>query len=420
VVVCGERLLSPPAECRPLRVLLLHNYYRFGGGEDIVVQRERDLLVAHGHDVRLYSVSNKSVGTTWQMFMTAWQAPYSMGARRRVAIEIEHFRPDVVHVHNFFPLLTPSVYGACRAARVPVVQTLHNFRLTCLNALLFRDGHVCEDCLGRLVPWPGILHACYQKNPAASGMVAAMLTLHRLLGTWSKLVDVYVAPTDFVRKKLIEGGLPAEKIVVKPHFVEPDPGPGPGPGDYALFVGRLTLEKGINTVLTACERFGGRLPLKIVGEGPEEHRVRAAVQRIPGVEWLGKQSSEGVQALMKDAMILLFPSAWYETFGLVIAEAYAAGVPVIAGDHGSMAGLVEEGRTGCQFRFGDPDELADKVEWLWSHPHERAEMGRAARREFEQKYSAGQNYKVLMDIYALAGERARRSDMGLRATAVDR
>ena len=395
-----------------MRVLLLHNYYRFGGGEDIVVHRERELLVAHGHDVRLYSASNKSVRTVWHGLMAAWQAPYSLGARRRVAAEIERFRPDIVHVHNFFPLLTPSVYDACHAAGVPVVQTLHNFRLTCLNALLFRDGHVCEDCLGRLVPWPGVLHACYRKNPAASGVVATMLTLHRLLGTWSKRVHIYVAPTDFVRKKLIEGGLPAERIVVKPHFVDPDPGPRKGQGNYALFVGRLTLEKGIDTVLTAWDRLGGRVPLKIVGEGPEDHRVSAAVQRIQGVEWVGRQSSKAVQALMGGAMMLLFPSAWYETFGLVIAEAYAAGVPVIAGDHGSMAGLVEDGRTGFQFRFGDPEDLAEKAMWLWSHARERAVMGRAARREFEQKYSAEQNYRALMDIYALAGERAGRPCLG--------
>ena len=392
-----------------MRVLLLHNYYRYFGGEDVVVMRERDLLATHGHDVRLHAVSNTAVRNVWDGLVTAVQAPYSIVARRRIAAEIKRFRPEIVHVHNSFPLLSPSVYDACRAAGAPVVQTLHNFRLLCLNAMFFRNGRVCEDCLGRSVPWPGVVHACYRGSPAASGAVAAMLTVHRILGTWAKKVDVYVAPTDFVRRKLIQGGLPGDKIVVKPHFVHPDPGPGDGRGGYALFVGRLTVEKGIETLLAAWKLLQGRVLLKVVGEATSASQESPVSRGMQGLEWLGRQSPERVRTLMKGAVVLLFPSLWYEAFGLVIAEAYAAGVPVIAGSHGSMAELIEHGRTGLHFRLDDPGDLAEKVTWLWSHPEARAQMSRAARREFERKYSAEQNYRALMDIYGLAAKRARRS-----------
>jgi len=209
-----------------MKILLLHNSYQQAGGEDAVVVREHGLLTAHGHEVSLHAVSNQAVRGAWDRMRTAVEAPYSMSARRRIATEIQRARPDIVHVHNFFPLLTPSVYDACRAERLPVVQTLHNYRLLCLNALFFRNGHVCEDCLGKPVPWPGVLHACYRGSRGGSGAVAAMLALHRALRTWAEKVHVYIAPTDFARRTFIRGGLPAEKIVVKPHFVDPDPGLG--------------------------------------------------------------------------------------------------------------------------------------------------------------------------------------------------
>ncbi len=388
-----------------MRILLLHNSYHHPGGEDIVLLREREVLAAHGHDIRLVSVSNDIVKSAWDKIRVAWQTPYSRSSRQRVAVEIERFRPDVVHVHNFFPLLTPSIYDACRAAHVPVVQTLHNFRLICMNALFFRNGRVCEDCIGKSIPWPGVIHACYQGNRAASSAVAAMLTLHRVQRTWIDKVDLYIAPTDFVRDKLIFGGFPAQKIVVKPHFVNPDPGMGDGSGNYALFVGRLSPEKGLTTLLSAWNKLEGSVPLKIVGDGPREYRSRLLSQGVPGLEWLGWQAHERVQALMKQARVLVFPSAWYESFGLVIAEAFAAGLPVIAGNLGSMSASIEHGRTGLHFRPDDPHDLAAQVTWLWAHPRERMEMGRAARREFELKYSAAQGYRALMETYATARKR---------------
>jgi len=392
-----------------VKILLLHNAYQQRGGEDAAVAREQSLLSARGHEVSRYSVSNDAVQDAWDRMRTALGAPYSLPARGRVAAEIRRVRPDIVHVHNFFPLLTPSVYDACRAAGVPVVQTLHNYRLLCLNALFFRDGRVCEDCLGIPAPWPGVRHGCYRGSRGASAAVAAMLTVHRVLRTWTVKVDAYIALSDFARAKFIQGGLPAHKISVKPNFVDPDPGPGEGRGGYALFVGRLSPEKGLDTLLAAWMRLGNAVPLKIIGDGPLAPQVKAAAARSSGVEWLGPQSPERVLVLMKDARALVFPSRCYENFPLVIAEAYAVGLPVIAGDLGSTSSLVDHGRTGLRFASGDPAGLAAAVTRLRARPEERAAMRRAARVEFEQKYTAERNYQTLMEIYgrAMPGARAR-------------
>jgi glycosyltransferase involved in cell wall biosynthesis len=288
-----------------------------------------------------------------------------------------------------------------------VIQTLHNYRLLCPSAIFFRDGHACENCLGKLIPWPGVLHRCYRDSRAATGAVAAMLVVHRLLRTWERTVDIFIALTEFARQKFIQGGLPADRVVVKPNFVYPDPGPGAHDGGYALFAGRLSPEKGVRTLLAAWERLGPGIPLKIAGDGPLAREVARACERHPQIEWLGAQPLERVYALMGAAALVIAPSEWYETFGRVVVEAYAKGTPVIASDLGALAELVEDGRTGLRFRPGNPEDLAAKVAWAWRHPRELAAMGREARREYELKYTAERNYELLMEIYRLAIERAR-------------
>jgi len=379
------------SEAETVNVLVLHNAYRQAGGEDAVVAREQALLAAHGHAVSVHVVSNERIHAPWTTLTAGWQAVYSRRAQREVAAAIARVRPEIVHVHNFFPLLTPSVYDACRAACVPVVQPLHNYRLSCVNAQFFRQGRVCEDCLGKAVPWPGVLHACYRQSRSASMATAAMLSLHRLWGTWTTKVDLYVALTEFARAKFIQGGLPAHKVVVKPNFVFPDPGPGTAGGAYVLFVGRLSPEKGVSTLLEAWEQGAGGVPLKLVGDGPLAPLVENAARRLRDVEWLGRRSSEDVGALMKQAGCVICPSSCYEGFPLVVVEAYAVGLPVVASRLGSMASLVKDGETGLHFTPNDPVDLAAKVVWLMSHAVERAEMGRIARAEFERKYTAESN-----------------------------
>lgn len=386
-----------------MKVLTVHNYYQQAGGEDRVFLEEADLLEANGHEVVRYCLHNERVATMNTAALardTLWSFP----AYKDLKAIIHRERPRVAHFHNTFPLVSPAGYYAARAAGVPVVQTLHNYRLLCPNALFYRDGGPCEDCLGRVVTWPGVVHGCYRGSPAASAVVTAMLSAHRAARTWARTVDTYVALTGFARRKFVEGGLPAEKIVVKPNFVRPDPGPGEGRGGFALFVGRLSPEKGVDTLLNAWRHLGWRLPLKIVGDGPLSGRVLSAA-RQPNVEYLGHKPPEEVRALMKEARLLVFPSEWYETFGRVAAEAFAAGTPVIAADIGAVAEIVDDGRTGLRFRPGDAGHLAAQVERILSRPEEYARMRLEARAEFEAKYTAERNYGMLMRIYESVLER---------------
>src|SRR5215211_639704 len=381
-----------------MKILLAHNKYQQPGGEDQVFATEAALLEAHGHRVLRYSVHNDQVAGMTPVAL-AGSTVWNRSSYRELRSLIRQERPQLAHFHNTLPLVSPAGYYAAKAEGVPVVQTLHNYRLLCPNSLFFRDGHVCEDCQGKLVPWPGVLHACYRGSRPASGAVAAMLTTHRGLRTWTEQVDVYIATTEFARGKFIQGGLPVEKLVVKPNFLHPAPTPGKVQGDYALFVGRLSPEKGIGTLLAAWKRLRTRIPLKIVGDGPLAEEVANATKALERAEWLGRQPREGVLTLMKGASVLVFPSTCYENFPVTILEAYAVGLPVIASDLGGMSSLIDHGRTGLHFRPGDPEDLVAKVEWASAHPAELAGMRSEARGEFEAKYTAERNYKALKEIY---------------------
>jgi glycosyltransferase involved in cell wall biosynthesis len=390
----------------PMKILAVHNRYQRPGGEDQVFVDETALLETRNHRVLRYEVHNDQVKHVNRLTL-AKDTVWNTSAYRELRALIRRERPDVVHFHNTLPLVSPAGYYAAKAEGAPVIQTLHNYRLLCPVALFFRDGRVCEDCMGKAVPWPGVVHRCYRGSRAASGVIATMLTVHRALRTWTEMVDVYVALTEFARNKFVEGGLPAGKIVVKPNFVAPDPGRGQGGGGYALFVGRLAPEKGTGTMLAAWDRLGTRIPLKIVGDGPLKDQVVEAAARRSNVEWLGHRPVADVHALMRKADMLVFPSQWYETFGRVAAEAFAAGTPVIAANIGAVAELVEHGRTGFKFRPGDPEDLVTQVEWALSHSAELRRMREEVRAEFEAKYTAERNYRALMEIYQAARERKK-------------
>jgi glycosyltransferase involved in cell wall biosynthesis len=381
-----------------MKVLVVHNRYQQPGGEDQVFSAETALLESYGHRVVRYCTHNDRVADMNRLAL-AGNTLWSRSTYRKLRALVRRERPDVAHFHNTFPLVSPAGYYAARAEGVPVVQTLHNYRLLCPDALFFRDGRVCEDCMGKAVPWPGVVHKCYRGSRTASGVVSAMLTVHRALRTWTEAVDVYVALTEFARGKFIEGGLPAEKLVVKPNFVYPDPGPGEGRGGYALFVGRLSPEKGVGTMLEAWERLEGGIPLKVVGDGPLRERVAETAGRHPCVEYLGYRPAEEVQALLKEASMLVLPSEWYEGFSRVAAEAFASATPIIAGDLGAATELVEHGRTGLRFRPGDAEDLAARARWFFSHPEEHARMRREVRAEYEAKYTAERNYRMLIGLY---------------------
>lgn len=384
-----------------MKILVAHNFYQQPGGEDEVFRAESEMLEARGHDVVRFTRHNDAIADMHPAALvpkTLWNRAIYRGFRALIRRE----RPDVAHFHNTFPLISPSAYYAAKAEATPVVQTLHNYRLLCANGYLFRDGGPCEDCVGKAFALPAVAHACYRDSRTASAVAVSLQALHRRLNTWRRKVDVLIALTDFARSRFVAGGLPPDRMVVKPHFVAPDPGPGEGSGGYALFAGRLSPEKGIETLLAAWRRVGNRLPLRVVGDGPMRPQVTKAVESGSGVEWLGRRSYGDVLDLMGDAVFVILPSQGYETFGRVAAEAFAKGTPVIASRLGAMAEIVDHRRTGLLFRPADPDDLAATVERALADRGEVARMRREARREFEAKYTADRNYRALMAIYERA------------------
>lgn len=312
-------------------------------------------------------------------------------------------KPRIAHFHNTFPLISPAAYYVCKRARVPVVQTLHNPRLLCPAATLFRDGHICEECVGKLVPFPGIVHGCYRDSRCQSAIVATMLAFHRILGTWTNEVSAFICSTEFYRTKFVENGLPADKLFYKPHFLASDPGRRQGSGTYALFIGRLAAEKGVDTLVRAWKGLTAR-PLKIRGEGPLQTLVQSLQSGASGtVDLVPRVGRSDLFELIKGARFLVWPSlGYYETFGLVAIEALACGVPVIASHLGVMQEIIRDGYTGLHFAAGDSGDLAAKVEWAWTHPTEMNAMGKNARAEYELKYTSERNYELLMKVYSKA------------------
>jgi glycosyltransferase involved in cell wall biosynthesis len=395
-----------------MKILLCHNYYQLPGGEDQVFHDERSLLEDHGHDVITYTKHNDEIvqlSTSRVVRDTFWNRTSYSELRELIRRQ----RPDLMHCTNIFPLVSPAVYYAARAERVPVVQSLHNYRLLCANGYLLRNGKVCEDCLGKTFSWPAILHGCYRNGRAASAVVAGMQTFHRLLGTWRKAVDRFISCSEFARQKLIESGLSADRISVKPNFVQPDLGPGVGDGNYAVFVGRLSPEKGIDTLLEAWSRMPDAVPLKIMGDGPLSDRVAAAANKDSRIEWLGWQPLEQVLDVVGRASFLLMTSVWYETFGRTIIEAFSKGTPAIVSRLGAMAELVEDGRTGLLFQPGDSHDLVLKIRQLSGDSAGRQRMRGQCRDEFARKYTAAANYQQLIEIY----EKALARDIDTRRDA---
>jgi glycosyltransferase involved in cell wall biosynthesis len=370
-----------------MKILLVHNAYQQPGGEDVVYENEKSLLQMAGHRVSTYIRHNDEIlgYSGLQMARLAPRTIWAWDTLREMRKQITCERPDVVHFHNTFPLISPSAYLACREAGVPVVQTLHNPRLLCPAATLYRNGAACEECVGKSIAWPAIVHGCYRNSRAQSAVVAAMLAFHRRFETWHKLVDRFIVSTEFFARKFAAAGLPADRISVKPHFVARSRQKLSRLRDYALFVGRLSPEKGVRTLLEAWNHTPP-IPLKIRGDGP----------LLP----LLKGRAGALTRLFQQARFLVWPSeGLYESFGLVAVEAFACGVPVVASKTGVMEELVRDGITGLHFKSGDAADLAAEVEWAWSHPAEMEAMGRAARTEYESKYTPERNYQMLIDIY---------------------
>lgn len=394
-----------------LRIITAHTYYRQAGGEDRVFHAEREILQAAGHEVHPFAANNADLNEHSPLRL-ATQTVWNGGRARDLKALIARTGADVVHFHNTFPSMSPAVLRAAHAAGAAVVQTLHNYRLFCPAATFLRDGKVCTDCTRTSWAWPAVVHGCYRDSRAATATTAAMLTSHRMMGTWSNCVDAYITLSEHGRALFGRLGISSERLHVKPNFLAQDPGVGPGGGGFGLFVGRLSEEKGVGVLLEAAELLSGEVPLRVVGGGPLDARVRSASRLVPGLEWLGPRSNEDVLDLMGRADFLIVPSIWDEPFGRTVVESFARGTPVVASAAGALPELVEDGATGMHFAPGDAAGLADRVLRMGGEHGIAGGMRIAARQAFERRFTADQNLEQLIEVYrsALAVRQGNRAE----------
>ncbi|WP_199431150.1 glycosyltransferase family 4 protein [Qaidamihabitans albus] len=374
-----------------MRVLVAHNRYRSAqpSGENNVVDQETALLTGAGHRVSAFERHSDDIAGMSPLgkLMVPLRVPWNRAARADLAARLREERPDLVHVHNTFPLLSPSILAACADAAVPVVATLHNYTMTCAPGTLYRDGAVCTDCVGS-APLPAIRHGCYRDSRLATVPVVAGLALNRR--RWWSDVARFFCISEAQRTMLVQAGMPAQRLSVKHNFV-PDPGiRRTGPGEHLLFLGRLTDEKGVRLLMAAWDALAAAgdmaVPLVIAGTGPLEQEVARWAAGRPDLRYLGLCDKEECRELTARAVAVVAPSTWLETFGLVVVEAMAAGVPTVAAAHGAFVELIDEGVTGLLHRPGEAGDLADCLRRVTATPGRNREMGTAARRRYERDF----------------------------------
>ncbi len=387
-----------------MRVGIFHNHYTWRGGEDAVVALEAELLRKAGVEVRLFTLDNRDaeLGSLAGRLRTGLRARGNPESVRRVEAFLAAHPIDVAHVHNFFPLLTPAVHELLHARGIPVVQTLHNYRLFCANGAFLREGRPCEDCVAA-GPWNAVRHACYRDSRVQTAVWAEATAHQRRQRTFERCVTLFVAPSEFARNKLVAAGLDPDRIVVKPNPIA-DPGEPSFGGHGAVYVGRLSEEKGPRLLLAAWRELAG-LPLVVVGSGPLEAELRALGKGIPGVRFTGQLSAEGVREQLRASLFLVAPSICYENFPLAVAEAMAAGKAAIASHPTAMAELVEPGRTGLLFASGDARALASACRELAANPARAEGMGREARVRYEDELSPERSVARLLALYTRAMDR---------------
>lgn len=378
-----------------MRILVAHNQYHYRGGEDTVVDAEVALLRRHGHQVELYRRDNAEL-SRMSAPQTASDTLWSNRTLDDLERVVERFVPDLLHAHNIFPLISPSLYAGARRHRLPVVQTLHNFRLICPQAMLVRDGRSCTACIGHL-PWRGMLHRCYRQSLVQTTAVAAMLVLHRLRRTWQRDVTRYIVLNQMCRDLFAEGGLPMDKLVIKPNFVVAHGKPSWEQRSGGVFIGRLSDEKGLHVLAQAMQQLPGKR-IAVYGKGP----LQSLVMSAPGLDYRGFQTPDVLARRMHAAAYLVMPSTGVESFGLVAVEAFACGMPVIASRQGGMLELIVHGKTGLLVTPGDAQELAQAIDFAEKHPERMRAMGRAAWQAYLAHYTPERNYEQLLRIYQQA------------------
>jgi len=385
-----------------MRILIVHNKYQQAGGEDAVVKSEHALLKDFGEDVHIYERSNEEISCYNGIEKLSFfrDLGWSNSSYNDMRSLLQKLRPDAVHFHNIFFILSPSVYWACKAEGIPVVQSLHNFRLLCSNALLFREKKVCEECIEKKTLWRGALHGCYKDSRLLTALVICMLRKHWKKKAWVNMVDQYITATEFTRQKYIAVGIPEEKITLKPNTLYPDSVDDSIDGEYALYVGRLSTEKGVPTLLDAWKEVDD-IPLKIIGDGPMRKQLKAYSDSkdIKNVDFLGYISQDRYDKYMRGAKFLVFPSICYENFPRIISEAFAYGIPVVASSLGGMSEIIEDRKTGFMFKPGDSHDLASKIRQIAGDGNILSIIRENMHHKHKQDYSPARNYEILTNIY---------------------
>ncbi len=375
-----------------MNILVVHNKYYYRGGEDTVVDAEASLLRRSGHKVLIYSRDNKEIDkiSTLRLALDTFGSTRTMDDIQRIHQE---FKPDIIHAHNIFPLISPSIYKVAKKLRIPIVQTLHNFRLLCPQAMLFRDGKACESCIGK-IPWRASLYHCYRNSFAQSSFTALAITTHKIQDKWEQSCHHYIVLSQIARDKFIQGGISEKQLSIKPNFVESKRVPNWSHRERGIFIGRLSVEKGLDVLLKAVALLDN-IKIDVYGTGPLEALVSAA----SGLTSLGFHPQSALINRLHQVAYLVMPSTGIESFGLVAIEAFSCGTPVIASRHGSLAEIIEHGKTGLLVKPGDHQELAHAIAWAESHPDAMKIMGEAAYNEYLERYTPESNYKILMEIY---------------------
>ena len=396
-----------------MNILLVHNKYKQAGGEDAVFEAEAELLTRNRHSVETLVFDNAEIVTLRDRLMSALRIVYNPASARMLKAKILEFQPDIIHVHNFVPLASPSIFFVAARFRIPVILTLHNFRLICPSATLFHKNRIFEESMRSVFSLRAVFRGVYRNSILQTAAVAFMTAIHAVAGTWRNKVSLYIALTRFARQKFLDAAirLPEEKLTVKQNFIR-DYGRGEVERqDYFLFVGRLTEEKGIRTLLRAARLAD--FQVVIIGEGPLRELVVESARENPNITYLGYQDKTAVIGHMKRCKGLIFPSVWYEGFPVTLLEALCCGTIVIASRLGSMAEIIEHGLNGLHFEAGNESDLVSRIREVNDNPGYLRSMSARARLAYLDHYTPERNYTLLINIYqrALAAAAERRTSV---------
>tara|TARA_R110000868_G_C10963488_1_gene768777 strand:+ start:5046 stop:6221 length:1176 start_codon:yes stop_codon:yes gene_type:complete len=374
---------------------MVHNSYQIKGGEDSVVLNECNLLRSHGHDVTVFQVDNSYIRGFFSKLVVAIFSIFSVFGYFKMRRVIKKTKPDVVHVHNYFPILSPSIFWACHYNNVPVVHTLHNFRAICPTAILMWKGKVVEKSISSSSSWWTLSKKVYKNSFLGTFFLILMVEINKKIGTWSTAVDGYIALTDFSKKKYVSAGWPEDRIYIKPNFSDYRGGSLESRENFALYVGRLSEEKGVR-FLVDCFRGSG-LSIKFVGDGPLNEYLESHGSN--NIENLGRLPKEEVLSLMSRASCLVMASTWYEGFPMVIVEALGCGLPVIVPKLGNMEAVVTHDLCGLHYTPKDNQGFINAASKVITDPSVRERLSIGALKEFDAKYTPSENLTSLIEIY---------------------